>query len=381
LTGRLYRRFGMRGVVVLVAVVCLFAGPAVARDEVPVRKDLALARLQSGSFGVAANYNVATCGAGCASFTPHVFVTRDGHSWREVTPAHLLIEVEDVVFSTPRVGWIAANDCSAGKAFFYRTGNGGHTWRRTRAPATNCAAGSRLDVSFADPRHGWILLVAENGNRVGLFFTRDAGKTWADVGRDAPLKGAIAFATPRIGWLARSDFDLREQLYVTRDGGRSWHRRTLRLPHGWRGAKAFPDRPTFFGARGVLPVDLVRSGRSAVAFYTTTNVGRTWSLRAVRRVDSTILPLPVSPEGDFVRYVPTSIAAPSTWWVAEGRKRAVVAVTTDAGNSWQVATAPVVGSEISAVGPRRAWLSTTKGPGAVYATSTSGRTWRRLKLP
>ena len=371
----------MRRLVALLAVVCLFAGAALAREEVTVRTDLALARLESRSLGVSAIYNVVACGADCASLTPHVFVTRDGHSWREVTPSHLLIEVEDVVFSTPRVGWIAANDCSAGKAFFYRTGNGGRTWRRAPAPEANCAAGSRLDVSFADARHGWILLVAENGGRVRLFRTRDGGNTWTGVGKDAPLKGAIAFATPRIGWLARSDFDLPGELYATRDGGRSWHRRKVRLPAGWRSAKAFPDRPTFFGPRGVLPVDLVRGHRTAVAFYTTVNGGRTWNLSAVRQVDFSILALPVSPEGGFVRYVPTSVAAPSTWWIAEGRKPATVAVTTNAGTSWQVATAPVMGSEISAADGRRGWLSTTQRKGALYATTTGGRTWRHLKLP
>jgi hypothetical protein len=113
------------------------------------------------------------CGTDCKSYTPHVFVTGDGHSWHDVTPPHLLLEIEDIAFSTPRAGWVVASDCAAAKAFFYRTKDGGRTWRRGRAPATNCAAGSRLDASFADARHGWILLVIENGSRVGLFRTHD----------------------------------------------------------------------------------------------------------------------------------------------------------------------------------------------------------------
>lgn len=213
-----------------------------------------------------------------------------------------------------------------------------------------------------------MLLVAENSNRVGLFRTRDGGKTWVDIGKDAPLKGAIEFATARVGWLARSDFPLPGELYATRDGGRSWHRRTLRLPRGWRAARAFPDRPSFFGARGVLPVDLVRGRRSAVAFYTSRNDGGSWRVRAVRRVDFSILG--GSSEGGPVRYVPTSIASPSTWWIVGGRRRGDVAMTTDGGDSWQVAPAPIVGSEISAVDSRRAWLSTTQRKGALYATRT-----------
>jgi photosystem II stability/assembly factor-like uncharacterized protein len=375
---RFYRRSdGSRGCVL--AVLALSARATLAKGELTARRVLELARLQSPSLGVAAIQSVVACGTYCKSYTPHVFVTGDAHSWRDIAPPHLLLEVEEAVFSTPRVGWFAANDCSAGRAFFYRTGNGGRSWRRTAAPPTNCAAGSRLDVSFADTRDGWILLVAENGNRVGLYRTRDGGKAWRRVDEDAPLKGAIAFATPRIGWLARSDFPLPGELYWTGDAGRSWHRRRLRLPRGWRGAKPFPDRPTFFGARGVLPVDLAGGRQSAVAFYTTGNDGGTWRLRAVHLVDFPILAR--SSEGGPVWYVPTSIATPSTWWIVGGRRDGHVAVTSDAGDSWQVAAAPVVGSEISAVDARRAWLNTTGRKGALYATSNGGRTWRQLTLP
>ena len=369
----------MRRVVLMLAILGLLAGATLARGESPARRVLELARLQSPSVGVVAIYNVVPCGTYCRSYTPHIFATGDGRPWREVTPPHLLLEVEDVAFSTPREGWVVANDCAAGRALFYRTRNGGQTWWRSRAPEVNCAAGSRLDVSFADAKHGWILLVAENGNRVGLFRTQDEGKTWKPVGKDAPLKGAIAFATRRIGWLARSDFPRPGELYATRDGGRSWHYRKLRLPRGWRDARPFPDRPTFFGARGVLPVDLVRGRRSAVAFYTTVNDGGAWRLRAVRRIDFSILTQ--FSEGVPARYIPTSIASPSAWWIVAGRRQNHVAVTVDAGASWRVAAAPVVGSEISAVDARRAWLSTTGRRGALYATSNGGRTWRQVTLP
>jgi photosystem II stability/assembly factor-like uncharacterized protein len=368
----------VRRTVFLVALVGLLAGAAPARDGTSTRRLLNLARLQSRSLGVAATYSVVRCGTDCKSYTPHVFVTGDGHSWHDVTPPHLLLEIEDIAFSTPRAGWVLANDCAAAKAFFYRTKDGGRTWRQARAPATNCAAGSRLDVSFADARHGWILLVIENGSRVGLFRTHDGGKSWTDVGKEAPLRGSILFATPRIGWLARSDLARPGELYATRDGGRSWHKRRLRPPPGWRGARAFPDRPTFFGARGVLPVDLVRGARAAVAFYTTANYGRTWQIRTVRRLDFRIL---ASPASQIVRYVQTSIATPSSWWIAGGRKHGVVAETTDRGHSWHVSSAPIVGSEISSGGARRAWLTTSRGRGALYATSDGGRSWRQLELP
>jgi len=367
--------------VVLLAAVGLFTGVALARDEPRVRRQLAFARLQSSSFGIAGIYDVHSCGAVCTSYKPRIFITNDGRSWREVTPQHMLSELEDALFSTRLVGWVAANDCAAGKAFVYRTTNGGRTWRSAAVRATNCSAGSRLDLSFSDNKHGWLLNVFENGNRASLERTRDGGKTWNEVNASAPLKGRIVFVTPRDGWLARSDFAGPQQLYATRNGGRSWQRRPVAVPPGWRGAQLFPDAPTFFGNRGILPVSLVRGKRTAVAFYVTSNGGRTWQQRALRPVEFSILASP----NPFARYVPTGIATPSVWWIASGRTQSFIGITADAGHSWHVSTPSslpsAASSEISAGDARRAWLTTSQQKSALYSTSDGGRTWRRLNLP
>ncbi len=314
----------------------MFTGVALGRDEPRVRRQLAFARLESSSFGIAGVYDVRSCGAVCTSYKPRIFSTDDGRSWREVTPQHMLSELEDVLFATRLIGWIAANDCAAGKAFVYRTTNAGRTWRSAPVRPTNCSAGSRLDLSFSDKRHGWILNVFD-------------------------------FAAP-------------QQLYATHDGGRSWRRRAIAVPRGWRGAQLFPDTPTFFGNRGVLPVSLVRGKRTAVAFYVTSNGGRTWEWRALRPVEFSIL----TSRNPFGRYVPTSIASPSVWWIASGRKHSSIAVTTDAGKSWHVSAPPTLppaaSLEISAGDSRRAWLTSPRKT-ALYATSGGGRTWRRLGLP
>lgn len=372
----------MARIAVLLAAVCLFAGTSLAANGPTVRRQLSFARLQSSSFGIAAIYNAATCGADCTSYKPHLFVINDGRSWREVTPPHVLVQLEDVYFSTQLTGWVVANDCVAGKAFVYRTTDGGRTWRSAAVRATNCSAGSRLDLSFSDTKHGWILDVYENGNGVPLQRTLDGGRTWREVAASAPLKGAIAFDTSQDGWLARSDFAEPQQLYATWDGGRSWRRRMTPVPRGWSGARLFPDAPTFFGKRGVLPVSLVRGKRAAVAFYVTGNGGRTWQLRSVRPVEFSIL----VPDNPFVRYVPTSIVNSSVWWIAEGRTRQLMAVTTDAGKSWRVSTPSglpqVAASEISATSARRAWLTTSlRNSRTLYITSDGGHTWRRLGLP
>lgn len=366
--------------VVLIVITGMFAGVALAREEPRVQRQLVFARFQSSSVVVAGVYDVVSCGADCTSYRPRIFLSDDGHAWQEITPRRILWELQDVVFSTGVVGWVVANDCAAGKAFVYRTTNGGRTWRSAPVRPTNCSAGSRLDLSFSDNKHGWLLNVFENGNRTPLEHTRDGGKTWTELAASAPLKGRIAFATPRDGWLARSDFAGPQQLYATRNGGRSWRRRLVTVPRGWRGAQLFPDAPTFFGNRGVLPVSLARGKRTAVAFYVTSDAGKTWQPRATRPIKFALMACK-----PFARYVPTSVVSPSVWWIAAGRRHSFIEVTTDAGESWHVSTPSnlpsVISSEISARDARRAWVTTAGLRGALYATGNGGRTWRRLSFP
>ena len=142
--------------------------------------------------------------------------------------------------------------------------------------------------------------------------------------------------------------------------------------------------PTFFGARGVLPVSLTRGNRAAVAFYVTGDDGRTWRLRSVRPVEFTVL-VAHSP---FVRYVPTSIVSPTVWWIAEGRTHPYVAITASAGKSWRVSGPSRLlragPGEISATDAWHAWLTTwspNNRMAMAYTTSDGGDTWSRLSLP
>jgi photosystem II stability/assembly factor-like uncharacterized protein len=160
---------------------------------------------------------------------------------------------------------------------------------------------------------------------------------------------------------------------MTVDGGRRWRRQPLAAPAGWRGAALFPDLPRFFGEqreRGVLVVDLVRRERRGVAFYVTSDGGRHWAVRAIRRVKFPI----VKRLNPFVHYVPSSIATPSAWWLFITPR--TIAVTTDAGRRWRVSRVPATG-ELSAVDGRHAWL----WGGGLSATSDGGRAWKRLAPP
>jgi photosystem II stability/assembly factor-like uncharacterized protein len=207
-----------------------------------------------------------------------------GGTWQDVTPRlprlgpttrPLVPVVHDSVFVDRQHGWVASNECVAGKAFVSRTADAGRTWRTVPVPATNCSAGSRLDLFFLDRRHGWLVRIFLNGNVQHLSRTTDGGRTWRTVLEGLPAVGTVVFRTRLDGWLARAEF-LGGALYATRDGGRTWRRRALDLPRGWEGARVLADAPRFFGAQGVLPVDLQRGGRAAVVFYVTGDGGRTW---------------------------------------------------------------------------------------------------------
>lgn len=317
---------------------------------------------------VSASFGYAVCGG-------RVFVTRDWRVWRRVsTPRDL--GGGAIVMADPRHGWLLRWDCAAAVGTLFRTADGGRSWKKSDVESTNCSAGSHLSLFFLDVRHGWLTSIRANGSPPAhLSKTLDGGKTWRVTGAGLPIFGSAVFRTPKEGWAARSMFATTQRLYVTRDGARSWRRRVLPPPPGWSGSRVFPDVPTFFGVRGVLPVNIVREGRAAVAFYMTADAGRSWRLGAVRRVTYGV----GDANSPFVRYVPTSIASPSAWWILGGRFHRTIQVTGDAGRHWRVVrTSRLPASHrasVTAVDAKRAWMSSS----ALFATADGGRTWRPLK--
>lgn len=176
-------------VIALLAVVSVLAGTSSAANRPTPRRQLTFARLESTHTGIAVVDDITTCGTSCTSDEPHVFLTGDSLSWREITPPHMLFQFEDAVFLDSNRGWVVANDCAAGRAFVYRTSDGGRSWRSAAVDGINCAAGSRMNVTFADMKRGWLLGVDANGNPPYRFArTVDGGATWAGM-RSAPVAG------------------------------------------------------------------------------------------------------------------------------------------------------------------------------------------------
>lgn len=101
---------------------------------------------------------------------------------------------------------------------FYVTRDGGESWNPTAplAPEGN----KRLVWSFVDPRHGF----AADGER--LYQTTDGGRNWAKLAPDPDLAGVrqLAFVNSKTGWALVSEAgSTRTRLLKTVDGGSAWN--------------------------------------------------------------------------------------------------------------------------------------------------------------
>jgi photosystem II stability/assembly factor-like uncharacterized protein len=338
---------------------------------------LTFARLLLPSLGIIEKDRIIVRGPSQTGI-PHLFAT-NGHGWREITPPHPFW-LADADFLNPSHGWVVLNDCG-GRAFVDRTNDGGRTWATTRVVGSvTCAAGSGFQLDFVDRLHGFLLANVANAPGAWLSATSDGGAHWRLVAKSGlgsastalPVDGSMRFTSRRDGWLVGGSFGDSAGLYATEDGGRSWQRRTLPHPRGWAHADLTPQTPTMTGKVGVLAAQLATGYRYAVAFYSTSDGGRTWRVRSVRRAIG-------------ARVV---IVNPRVWWVVNGTFVGVW-VTTDGGRSWRTfrpAYLPgpyVQPVSLNAVSAHKAWLyfSPSWSRTAVYATTDGGRSWRRLKTP
>src|SRR6185312_9387558 len=181
----------------------------------------------------------------------------------------------------------------------------------------------------------WLLVslgVAAGSEGVQILRTVDGGATWMTVSRTAstqpapgslPLSGiktGLGFRDSGTGWAVGTvagpeNFSW---LYITPDGGHTWHHQSLTFPAPYRQVIPAIMPPRFFTARdGLLPVILQALGKdSAIDLYTTHDGGVTWT---------STMPLPYkptvgSPTWDF--------ADQNHGWVAIG---AALHITVDGG--------------------------------------------------
>lgn len=112
----------------------------------------------------------------------------------------------------------------------YRTTDGGQSWHRT-GPTIPCS--TIFTIFFLDAKHGWAVgaWTQESTGDPFVLRTRDGGATWIRSDLPMPTRGthlscpkSIEFSTLSVGIL-RAEVCIvadEQQVFVTRDGGKTW---------------------------------------------------------------------------------------------------------------------------------------------------------------
>jgi photosystem II stability/assembly factor-like uncharacterized protein len=310
--------------------------------------------------------------------------------------------IRNVSFLNPEEGWVVVF-LPNNTLELYRTSDGGSTWQDEGGVTSAGSAGDEL-IDFIDSNHGWREVIAPTAGRVTLSSTDDGGETWtpiADPGK-WPSEGLLSFASPSNAFDADTlppCQDLVSQqpianfpsLSETADGGQTWHQASIDMPPGFTGAQSYDALPTFSSAdSGVLPMVLFRQNTMSVAFFVTSDGGRSWSYKSLVGLGS------MARTGIYLyNQLPSvTMAGPNTWWVVSAIRpngSPEVHVTDDAGRTWSThsprglpssfaAQFPLGADPIQATSATRAWMTFLYGGPScgLYGTTNGGITWRRV---
>jgi photosystem II stability/assembly factor-like uncharacterized protein len=232
------------------------------------------------------------------------------------------------------------------------TTDGGATWSRTHIAVPDLEslrdkilAGAK--ISFVDPAHGWMSMVVSGVGTIDIYWetTADGGKTWTAASASSIRPAGVRFVTPALAWMiddpstaasappppaaapatpgameqdttpagmhgfiipgplkgdgfrplrhirtdSRYNAPSSNDLYVTRDGAKSWNRASFAAPKEVYGLGGDPNAPlstiyglpTFTdGAHGFLPVTYTAGINPNFHYHAilfeTADAGRTW---------------------------------------------------------------------------------------------------------
>jgi photosystem II stability/assembly factor-like uncharacterized protein len=310
-----------------------------------------------------------------------VLRTTDGGShWQNVSPPHTRLTQDSIAdFFSASLAWIAIPRTNAATIQILHTADGGQTWQRT----TIQAAFPR-QISFIDSQHGWLLASWQQpggaAETTSVLRTADAGKTWTTISNalaastDGPppgrlpyggQKSGIRFLNASTGWVTGTvSAPNLAWLYVSYDGGSTWHQQPLPMPAGIASARLSILSPTFFSATdGVLPITFVNSAtdsKIAIAIYVTHDGGSSWQ---------STTPLP----GAFsiVDFVDSQHG-----WATDG---SILYRTSDGGQHWtQLPTSESLKnvSQLDFVSEQIGWAISSTTPNSVLKTVDGGYTWK-----
>jgi photosystem II stability/assembly factor-like uncharacterized protein len=216
------------------------------------------------------------------------WTTNGGGEWADVTPKPASAEeIACVFFLDTSRGWalLSSPDKESDVKRFDLafTSNSGESWLIRPVVIPDLDAKSMTltgdgRVDFPDALHGWLNLGLVGGAAFHpglLLATTDGGKTWGRAPGGSGTAGDIRFVTSEKGWVTSGD-----EIYVTRDGAKSWQQFSLQAPVQVYPA-AYPtyDLPVFVDSdHGFLPVTYsgTKGSNSALVLFATIDGGATW---------------------------------------------------------------------------------------------------------
>lgn len=175
-------------------------------------------------------------GSDRAAFTTAALMVDDASRWRDATPPGQGA-IAAAGWSGESHAWVLRDE-GRGMAV-WRSADAGLSW--SRVGTLDTPEGGSLAMSFAGTDDGWVIAretSTRNFSFGRLYRTSNGGATWQALPRP-PAAGEIAFLNARDGFLLGGASG--NDLYATRDGGRSWSRVALAgdvmaatLPHAVR---------------------------------------------------------------------------------------------------------------------------------------------------
>lgn len=330
--------------------------------------------------------------------TDRLHVTTDGgRSWLDPHPPEQ--PTTGFWMFAPGDEWVAvavmATTTGQSHIRLYHTQGLGAHWSSTSfTDPRSAGAGYSVDFLQFSPQQatrnrGWMMV--DYGSHAGfnytdLLRTDDAGRTWKRLSLPPTQDPAdLQFFDANRGTAVGTDRGTgAADAYLTFDGGATWGAVALEPPTGYSGQHLYPLRPVLIkDLAGVMPMGLGpdQDHISSLAFYDTSDGGRTWT-------SSRVVSLRASAQ--LLNLIPDTTYDDRLVIVAEGSGQAPYAVSPDGVFATQ--GLPVGTGQLSMGDTLNGWALVRSGgcrsfksdcfqSATVYATADGGHTWTPLKAP